>query len=101
MEFLLPLTNNKWPLGIDPGGHNFVVLNVSINKKPFFVSEVVTFENAKIKPQSQLTMVWYLISFIFQTHHVILVQIIDCVECIQSKFLGNFIEGVWSLQCFK
>jgi hypothetical protein len=22
--FLLPLTNNKWPLGIDPGGHRFM-----------------------------------------------------------------------------
>ena len=23
-EFLLPLTNNKWPPGVDPGGHSFV-----------------------------------------------------------------------------
>jgi len=29
-----------------PGGHNFVFLNVSINKKPFFLSEVVTFKKA-------------------------------------------------------
>jgi len=43
------LTNNKWPLGIDPGGHHFVVLNVSINKKPFFFSEVVTYENRSSK----------------------------------------------------
>jgi len=35
------LANNKWPLGIDPGGHHFVFLNVSINNKPFFVSAVV------------------------------------------------------------
>ena len=39
-DFVL-LHYNKWPLGIDPGGHNFVVLNVSINKKRFFVSQVV------------------------------------------------------------
>jgi hypothetical protein len=44
-KFLLTLTNNKWPLGIAPGGHHFVVLNVSINKKPIFVSEVVTYGN--------------------------------------------------------
>jgi hypothetical protein len=23
-KFLLPLTNNKWPLGVDPGGHRFM-----------------------------------------------------------------------------
>jgi hypothetical protein len=23
-KFLLTLINNKWPLGIDPGGHRFV-----------------------------------------------------------------------------
>lgn len=46
--FLQPLTNNKWPLGIDPGGHHFVVLNISINKKPFFFSEVVIFEKKHI-----------------------------------------------------
>jgi hypothetical protein len=28
-----------------PGGHHFVVLNVSINKKPFFLSQVVAYEN--------------------------------------------------------
>ena len=37
-KFLLTLTNNKWPLGTDPGGHHFVVLDVSINKKPIFFS---------------------------------------------------------------
>ena len=37
-KFLLILTNNKWPLGIVPGGHHFVVLNVSINNKAFFLS---------------------------------------------------------------
>jgi hypothetical protein len=31
--------------GLNPGGHNFVFLNVSIKKKPFFVSQVVTFKN--------------------------------------------------------
>jgi hypothetical protein len=34
----------KRPLGIDPGGHNFVFLNTSINNKPVFFSEVVTFK---------------------------------------------------------
>jgi len=29
----------------DPGGHHFVVLNVSINNTPVFVSEIVTYEN--------------------------------------------------------
>jgi hypothetical protein len=27
----------------DPGGHHFVVLNVAINKKPIFFSEVVIY----------------------------------------------------------
>ena len=40
------MINNKWPLGIDPGGHHFVVLNVSINKKRFFVSQVVTYQTS-------------------------------------------------------
>jgi len=35
------LTNNKWPPRVDPGGHHFVILNVSINNKPIFVSQVV------------------------------------------------------------
>jgi hypothetical protein len=48
-KFLQPLTNNKWPLGSDPGGHHFVVLNVSINKKPLFFSEVVTKKTGKIE----------------------------------------------------
>jgi len=43
-KFLLTLINNKWPPGIDPGGHHFVVLNVFINKKRFFVSAVVIYE---------------------------------------------------------
>jgi len=30
-KFFLILTNKKWPLGIDPSGHHFVVLNISIN----------------------------------------------------------------------
>ena len=42
------MTNNKWPLEIDPGGHHFVVLNVSINKKPVFVSEVVIYETPSL-----------------------------------------------------
>jgi hypothetical protein len=40
-KILLTLTNNKWPLGIDPDGHHFVVLNVSIIKKLFSLSLVV------------------------------------------------------------
>ena len=44
-DLLLTLVNNKWPLGIDPGGHHFVVLNVSINNTPVFFSEVVTYDN--------------------------------------------------------
>ena len=52
-KFLLTLTNNKWPLGIDPGDHQFVALKVSINNTPFFVSEVVIFER-KISVNHQL-----------------------------------------------
>jgi hypothetical protein len=41
----LPLWNvQERPIGIDPAGHRFVVLNVSINNMPVFVSAVVTFE---------------------------------------------------------
>jgi hypothetical protein len=40
-KFLLPLQCKKRPTRINPGGHDFVFLNVSINKKPFFVSEGV------------------------------------------------------------
>jgi hypothetical protein len=29
VKFLLTLVNKKWPPGIYPGGHHFVVLNVS------------------------------------------------------------------------
>ena len=47
-KLLLTLTNNKWPLGIDPGGHHFVVLNVSINNTPVFVSEVVIYATISI-----------------------------------------------------
>jgi hypothetical protein len=54
-----PLINNKWPLRVDPGGHHFVVLclspcglksllNTSINNKPIFFLEVVTFNNPVI-----------------------------------------------------
>jgi hypothetical protein len=28
----------------DPGGHHFVVLKASINKKPVIVSEIVSFD---------------------------------------------------------
>ena len=40
------LHEHKRPLGIDPGGHHFVVLNVSDNT-PVFVSAVVTFRGSK------------------------------------------------------
>jgi hypothetical protein len=43
-KFLLTLTNKKWPPRIDPGGHSFVFLNISINNKPVFFSEVVTYK---------------------------------------------------------
>jgi hypothetical protein len=39
------LINNKRPPRFDPGGHSFVFLNVSINKKLFFFSEVVVYKN--------------------------------------------------------
>jgi len=39
------LTYEKGHQGSSPGGHNFVFLNVSINKKPFFFSEVVINNN--------------------------------------------------------
>jgi hypothetical protein len=52
VKFLLPLINNKWPPGDDPSGHCFVFLNVSINKKPFFFSEVVTYR--KTPPDFQM-----------------------------------------------
>ena len=39
-----PLINNKWPPRVDPGGHHFVVLDTSINKKPFFFSQVVIYK---------------------------------------------------------
>ena len=35
------LKKKEWPPGSMPGGHNFVLLNVSINKMPVFVSAVV------------------------------------------------------------
>jgi hypothetical protein len=40
VELLETLINSKWPPGVDPGGHRFAFLNVSINKKSFFFSEV-------------------------------------------------------------
>ena len=45
VELLKTLIKNKWPLGVDPGGHHLLLLNVSINKKPVFLSYVVTFKN--------------------------------------------------------
>ena len=42
--------NKKGHQGLNPGDHRFCSLNVSINKKPFFFSQVVTSKNLqKIK----------------------------------------------------
>ena len=41
MDFLLTLTYKKGHRVSNPGGHSFDFLNVSINKKPIFFSEVV------------------------------------------------------------
>jgi hypothetical protein len=43
----LTLINNKRPPRVDPGGHSFVFLNISINKKPIFFSEVVTYKKLR------------------------------------------------------
>jgi len=48
--------------GSNLGGHSFVFLNVSINKKPFFFSEVVNFNNIK---QSVSTLPKNLFSLFF------------------------------------
>jgi len=39
------LTFNKMATQGDPGGHHFVVLNMSINNTPVFVSAVVQSKN--------------------------------------------------------
>jgi len=52
-KVLLPLVNNKWPPEVDPGGHRFVVLNVSINNTPVSVSAVVDY---KKKPNSRIIL---------------------------------------------
>ena len=41
----IPCNIKKGHQGIDPGGHRFVVLNVPINKKLLFVSEVMIYKN--------------------------------------------------------
>ena len=45
-ELLQTLQFKKGHRGTNPGGQNFAFLNVSINEKPFFASEVVTFNKA-------------------------------------------------------
>jgi hypothetical protein len=40
--------------GLNPGGHSFVFLNVAINKKPLFFSEVVVSENGSWKTESRI-----------------------------------------------
>jgi hypothetical protein len=42
----------KWPPRLDPDGHSYVFLNTSINKKPFFFSEVVTYKNVDVNSVS-------------------------------------------------
>jgi hypothetical protein len=44
-KFLLTLTYEKGHQGSNPGGHSIDFLNVSINNKPVFFSEVVSFKN--------------------------------------------------------
>jgi hypothetical protein len=44
---LQPLQYKKGHQGSNPGGHSFVFLNVSINKKPIFFSEVVNYKKDK------------------------------------------------------
>jgi hypothetical protein len=43
-KLLETLIYKKWPPRINPGGHHFVVLNISINNTPVFVLYVVTFK---------------------------------------------------------
>jgi hypothetical protein len=38
----------KWPPGVDPGGHSYVFLKVSINNKPDFLSEDVVDGTVKL-----------------------------------------------------
>jgi hypothetical protein len=35
VKFLLAQTNKRWPHGIDPGDHHFLVLNTSFDKESF------------------------------------------------------------------
>ena len=58
-KFLLTLTNSKWPLGVDPGGHRFVVLTGSINKKSFFLSPMVVCENTAINGTKHRIFIGY------------------------------------------
>jgi hypothetical protein len=47
MCLLESLTYKNGHQELNPGGHSFVFLNVSINKKPVFFSEVVTFKKGE------------------------------------------------------
>jgi hypothetical protein len=40
------LTYSNGHQGSSPGGHSFVFLDISINEKPLFFSEVVTYRKA-------------------------------------------------------
>jgi len=48
-DLLLTLIKKLWSLRVDPGGHSFLeykcLLNTAINKKPYFVLEVVIYKN--------------------------------------------------------
>ena len=41
----------RWALGIGPGGHHFIILNVSINNTHVFVSVVVVYRTPRITAQ--------------------------------------------------
>jgi hypothetical protein len=47
---LLTLTYRKSHQGSNPSGHNFVFRNVSINKKPFSLSQVVIYKETLREP---------------------------------------------------
>ena len=55
-KFLLPLIYEKGHQEIDPGGHSFVFLNVSINNKAIFFSEVVINKKDSHFPGSRIVI---------------------------------------------
>jgi hypothetical protein len=57
---------NKGHQGSNPGGHYFFFLNVSINKKPFFFSEVVIYETVIAVIKSVTTLACDILLFPIQ-----------------------------------